>query len=58
MGNRKLQVMLAVAVALLVWQLAARGGAGALDYVGSWEEARELAAELKKPILLNFGGPW
>jgi len=37
--------------------LGGRSSADALEYV-SWSKALEIARSEKKPILLNFGGPW
>jgi hypothetical protein len=44
-------------VGIGAYLLHSRSSAGALDYV-SWEQAIEKARSEKKPILLNFGGPW
>ncbi len=59
MSNHRLRFVFVALVAVFAWLVYNRSGsAGALDYVASWDEARDLAAREKKPILLNFGGSW
>jgi PBP1b-binding outer membrane lipoprotein LpoB len=45
------------AVALGALLLGGCSSGDALEYV-SWARARERSREEKKPILINFGGPW
>jgi len=44
---------------LIYQQLSPRAShAGGLAYASNFEEAQRAARNARKPILLNFGGPW
>ena len=47
-----------VAAGLGLWLYNRSSGGSSLDYTDDWAKAKETAKAEKKPILLNFGGPW
>ena len=47
-----------VAAGLGLWLYNRFSGGSSLDYTDDWAKAKETAKAEKKPILLNFGGPW
>ena len=55
-GSKFLLVLLLGAGGWGVYSYASR--TDTLDYMTDWSEALQRAKASRKPILLNFGGPW